>query len=1287
MSSSSSPFDIIVITSPDEKASVAVRELIISSCGVFSSPPPDDSAAASPSSSSSQTQPLHSADGTIFISSCDPCGTRLGSGGGTIAALAEAHEAYYGSSNNNDEEEEPPLPLPTVLICHAGGESSRCPTQITLGKAWTSLPSKKEDEEIVLNPTSLLISTLSHVFSDIPRGSVVVAASDVLLSFYNSCSNANNGVVKMKTIHFENNSSGVFGLAVPAPLSTAKNHGVFVVAAAESSNTNNNNDIDDGWKLQSTFKVLQKPSINEMMSFKNPQCVFQTTTTTTTNNNNNTNNEKDEEKMVMAWIDTGVITFLPYAVQTLRELSRTVLKNCTRVGLKELYCEKYGGSSSSSSSSSSIDDDDNKQRLEEFARGIAPKICLYGDMLHALQTTSSSSSSSSCNNGSSSLFGALSKHELQTCIIPEGSFVHLGTTSELIDFLVAGGGATTAYDNGDGSSSSSGGGGGSGDEQRRTKLQSFAKSIGISSRSNAFVSGFNTPEDEDDDSLVIINSILIADNSRWNKSSSSIGEGTVIEHCIIPYYTGGSSSSSGADNNGTIEVGKGCLLSGIRGDLKGRHIRIPSEMCLQILPLREGGGGGGDFVCLCFGVHDGIKEATTLYGMDLNQVLQRSGLTVSDLWDESIPSSRRTLWNAKINPIMMCADEEMNCPELDFSFLEWIQSLRDDDAQLNASALEGLRQWKESKRIAICDIQKCVDSEAEAKYRSTISSVEVHQLNWVTDCLLGQKHEPCNFDHLGGVGKLLDPSLMKRALKALDNVSYQAIEEGRLHVLGRTFMVQSELLSSLYGYDDEPESTVIELPLNLTAESIAHVMATRDTMLSEEKYSPCCQLLEGMASMATQRCICAEQCHSFVYTDPLPLDTTATASAPARIDLAGGWSDTPPISFEHGGAVACLAVLVDGKRPLRAQCRMVKGMRGIRLCTESRSLTDDETLLRSSETTIQTLADLESFSNPESECALLKCALVWLGLCPVDYIQDNGRKMQSIQPFLQKFCQRGGEDDGVGLEIISSSLLPTGSGMGSSSILAGCIIACIAKCIGVVLDGIEGNDQHSTSGSTETNGTNSLVHGVLMVEQLLTSGGGWQDQIGGLVGGLKLATSDMNILPLQTKTKQQKLSTETVNRLNERLILVDTGQPRLAKNILRNVLRRWARRSSDIVATVRELVSEASNAIDYATNGDLNGLGMCMSKYWDLKKTMAGESSGVEPENVNRVLQLLTSSKKIAGGTLCGAGGGGFLALITLEGTSRAEIESAVSEAGTDTENFKWHYCTVAADGLLIDVE
>ncbi|KAL7458249.1 hypothetical protein ACHAWC_009790 [Mediolabrus comicus] len=796
-------------------------------------------------------------------------------------------------------------------------------------------------------------------------------------------------------------------------------------------------------------------------------------------------------------------------------------------------------------------------------------------MLHALQTTSSSSSpsatlsSSSSSATSSLLYEALSKHKLQTCTIPEGAFVHLGTTSELIDFLVAG--ATTTMTN------------------------------------------------ETTRSVVILNSMLIGDCSL--NSKSSIGHGSVIEHCTIF-----------ATNGGKMEVGQRCLLSGIRGDLMGKQFSVPSEICLQMLPLRDGRG----YVCLCFGVNDDIKGATKLYGMDLNCVLERSGLTPRDIWDEFIPVSRRMLWNAKLHPIMMCeGDDGTKCPELDFSFLDWIKSLRDnvDDEQQRqftcpSTIQQGLKQWKQSQRIAISDIRTCVDSEVEAKYRSTISSAEAKQLNL-------------------------------RLLKALDNVAYQAVEDGKYHIVGRTFMVMSEVLRSLHHDSVEFESVPNDLPSSLTSESIGRAISIRDALMSDGKYYSCSQVLEDFASTATHWCISGESEHSsFVYTDPLPLDTTATASAPARIDLAGGWSDTPPISFEYGGAVACLAVLVDGKRPLRAQCKVVKGMTGICLRTESRSLSDETTLLYSSETTIQTLADLENFSNPESDCSLLKCALVWLGLCTLEDIRDGSMKTQSVQPYLQKFCQRQGDAD-VGLEITSSSLLPTGSGMGSSSILAGCIIACIAKCVGIVLDGMEPIDQSTAKfGSTETNGTNSLIHGVLMVEQLLTSGGGWQDQIGGLVGGLKLATSSKIILPLETKTKRVELTPETVDELNKRLILVDTGKPRLAKNILRNVLRRWARRSADIVETVRELVNEASNAIDYATRGDVNNLGSCMSKYWDLKKTMAGESSGVEPENIKQVLQLLTSSKKIVGGTLCGAGGGGFLALMVADGTSQAEIES-----------------------------
>ena len=34
---------------------------------------------------------------------------------------------------------------------------------------------------------------------------------------------------------------------------------------------------------------------------------------------------------------------------------------------------------------------------------------------------------------------------------------------------------------------------------------------------------------------------------------------------------------------------------------------------------------------------------------------------------------------------------------------------------------------------------------------------------------------------------------------------------------------------------------------------------------------------------------------------------------PARLELAGGWSDTPPICYEMGGSVVNIGILVDGK--------------------------------------------------------------------------------------------------------------------------------------------------------------------------------------------------------------------------------------------------------------------------------------------------------------------------------------------------------------------------------------
>ena len=77
----------------------------------------------------------------------------------------------------------------------------------------------------------------------------------------------------------------------------------------------------------------------------------------------------------------------------------------------------------------------------------------------------------------------------------------------------------------------------------------------------------------------------------------------------------------------------------------------------------------------------------------------------------------------------------------------------------------------------------------------------------------------------------------------------------------------------------------------------------------------------------------------------------------------------------------------------------------------------------------------------------------------------------------------------------------------------------------------------------------SLVHAVLIVEQMLTTGGGWQDNVGGLLPGFKIARSQAS-LPLKVETEKLDLSEQTVEQFGKRLVGFYTGRTRLAKNLL-----------------------------------------------------------------------------------------------------------------------------------------
>ena len=64
---------------------------------------------------------------------------------------------------------------------------------------------------------------------------------------------------------------------------------------------------------------------------------------------------------------------------------------------------------------------------------------------------------------------------------------------------------------------------------------------------------------------------------------------------------------------------------------------------------------------------------------------------------------------------------------------------------------------------------------------------------------------------------------------------------------------------------------------------------------------------------------------------------------------------------------------------------------------------------------------------------------------------------------------------------------------------------------------------------------------VLAMEQIMSTGGGWQDQVGGITSGLKYITS-MPGLQQQLQVAHIELSPQTKKELDERFVLIYTGR-------------------------------------------------------------------------------------------------------------------------------------------------
>ena len=347
---------------------------------------------------------------------------------------------------------------------------------------------------------------------------------------------------------------------------------------------------------------------------------------------------------------------------------------------------------------------------------------------------------------------------------------------------------------------------------------------------------------------------------------------------------------------------------------------------------------------------------------------------------------------------------------------------------------------------------------------------------------------------------------------------------------------------------------------------------------------------------------------------------------PLRVNWGGGWSDTPPYCNENGGTVLNAAILLNGERPVSVRLRRIP---------ERKVVFESEDM--DVHGGFEDIAALQSVGDPFDAFVLQKAALLACGVIPA-----SGGSLEAVLDRLGGGIWMDTEVTGV----------PKGSGLGTSSILAA---ACV-KALFEFLDIPHSEDD--------------LYATVLCMEQIMSTGGGWQDQVGGVTDGIKFITSRPG---LEQRIRVQHLTLEpaTLRELNERFALIYTGQRRLARNLLRDVVGRYIGNEPDTVFALNEIQRCAALMRFELERGRVDDFAQLLSEHWKLSKMIDAGSSNTLIDQIFDAIEDLVDGRMV-----CGAGGGGFLQVVMKKGVHRSELQARLKEVFSDTDINVWD-CTL----------
>ncbi len=631
--------------------------------------------------------------------------------------------------------------------------------------------------------------------------------------------------------------------------------------------------------------------------------------------------------------------------------------------------------------------------------------------------------------------------------------------------------------------------------------------------------------------------------------------------------------------------------------------------------------------------HVGADKGASLCGLPVLEWLEAMGATPADIWGAERTPGGRTVWNGRFFPFIRNKDGYRN----------WLWLL--EPRKATAHQKEG---WLAADRYSYEEIAMRADLDSYHSRRLKIRGEHVRE---TLSRVFGPEGE-LSAEEIAFLVQNAEKGERAQWIIAIVREAIRSHEAAQTHqgldslVLSRILHTLGSVLLKIESSGDKGKSG--------GARDIAGALRAGLTAAEKESLSELGVPIEGTARLKTwagelREAAFRRLSRTIVFRSgevPAPpknvlrSDEIVWGRAPARLDLGGGWTDTPPYSLERGGSVINAAVNLNGQAPIQAYARVID-KREIRI----------NSIDHSTRVVVRTLEELLDYRKPASQFALAKAALALAGFAPEAAGWPAGTR--TLDGMLRYF--------GGGIELTTLAAIPSGSGLGTSSIMGAVLMSIISRVVGRPLTSRE------------------LFHAVLKLEQELTTGGGWQDQIGGVIEGVKMITAGKGLVPdPRIHFVPADLLDPAAN--GGRTLLYYTGLRRLAKNILHEVVGRYLDRDRGAMETLRRLHAFPPMMAEAMGMRDMERFGELVNVAWKLNVDL-------DPDHATPVIEELRAriGPHVWGSKLLGAGGGGFL-LMVCKSPGDAAVVKGMLEKRPPNDKARFFDYSISREGLVVTV-